>query len=229
MLNNALGLIDTKLDGIEAIFVTHEHSDHVKGLEQIFRHTGIPVFATAGTIAALKASEKLPETAKLYDIFADKYVSASFKVSAFHTSHDAAESAGYVVEYCGRRFAVCTDTGVVTEEAEKALMGCEAVLLESNYDTDTLRKNPKYPLDVKKRILSDKGHLSNSACAEFAEKLVKSGTTRLILGHLSRENNTPNTAYSCTCDRLNKSGFRVERDFTLDVAPIQTEGQYIAL
>lgn len=228
MLKNSLELIDTELSGIEAIFITHEHIDHIKGLEQIFKHTNIPVFATAGTISFLKSTE-WAKNARFYNITEERYVSAGFEVSAFRTSHDAAESVGYIVKYNGRSFAVCTDTGIVTEEAEAAIAGCEAVLLESNYDEGMLRKNPKYHADLKRRILGEQGHLSNNACAEFAEKLVRNGTTHLILGHLSRENNTPSTAYACTCDYLRKHGFDAERDYTLNVAPIVTDGEYIAL
>ena len=228
-LKNALELIDTNLGGIEAIFLTHEHYDHVKGLEQIVKHTSIPVFASLGTAQALKAGGKLPQDAVIYDILAAGYRSAAFSVSAFRTSHDAAESVGYVVEYNGAGFGVCTDTGIVTEQAEAALKGCRAVLLESNHDPDMLRKNMRYSFELKRRILSDKGHLSNRSCGEFAERLVRGGTSHLILGHLSKENNTPDTAYSCTCELLQKRGLYVERDFTLDIAPVFTEGQFVAV
>ncbi len=230
-LKNALSLIDTEINNIEAIFITHEHIDHVKGLSVLAKHTKIPVFASAGTIGALLANTNtpLPENIRLYDIFEESYKSAEFEVTAFHTPHDTPESVGYVINYNDLRIGVCTDIGNVTEEVEKALLGCHAVLLESNYDMDMLRRNPNYSAALKRRILSDTGHLSNDAAAEFAEKLVNSGTTRLILGHLSRENNTPNTAYSCTCSYLQKKGMKLGSDFTLDIAPVITEGQYIAL
>lgn len=228
-LKNSLELIDTKLSGIEAVFVTHEHIDHVKALEQLLKHTDIPIFATAGTIDELRRRELIPEDAQLYDAVREPYVSADFRVVPFRTSHDAAESVGYVAEYRGRRFGVCTDTGVVTPEAESALMGCEAVLLESNHDVELLRKSVRYSFELKRRILSERGHLSNNACAEFAERLVRSGTAHLILGHLSKETNTPDTAYSCTCEYLARKGLEVERDFTLNIAPSVTEGQYIAI
>lgn len=230
-LKNALSLIDTDIGQIEAIFITHEHIDHVKGLNVLAKHTNIPIFASAGTIAALKSSVKnpLPDTVRLFDIFKEGYKSAEFEVTAFHTPHDTPESVGYRINYNGLNIAVCTDIGTVTEEVERSLLGCEAVLLESNYDIDMLRRNPNYSPVLKRRIASDIGHLSNAAAAEFAEKLINNGTTRLIFGHLSRENNTPNTAYSCTCSYLQTKGMRCGSDFTLDIAPIVTEGQYIAL
>lgn len=230
-LKNALSLIDTSINQIEAIFITHEHIDHVKGLSVLAKHCKVPVFASAGTIAALTAEDKppLPEGFRLYDIFEETYKSAEFSVSAFHTPHDTPESVGYVIGYNDMKIGVCTDIGNVTDEVEKSLLGCNAVLLESNYDVDMLRRNPNYSAPLKRRISSECGHLSNTDASEFCEKLVKSGTTRIILGHLSRENNTPNTAYTCTCSHLEKKGFVAGTDFTLDIAPVMTEGQYIAL
>ena len=229
-LKNALSLIDTQINQIEAVFITHEHVDHINGLATLAKHTNIPIFASAGTIAAMLGSNRpLTESARLYDIFKEGYKSSEFEVTAFHTPHDTPESVGYVINYNGTKIAVCTDIGTVTSEVESNLLGCHAVLLESNYDSDMLRRNVSYPAATKRRIASDKGHLSNKDAAEFAEKLVNSGTTRLILGHLSRENNTPNTAYSCTCSHLQRKGMRAGIDFTLDVAPVITDGQYIAL
>ena len=230
-LNNALDLIDTDIKQIEAVFITHEHIDHIKAAFQLAKHTKIPIFASTGTINALRhtVKEPLPDTALLFDIFSDGYRSAEFEVSAFHTPHDTPESVGYKINYNGRRIAVCTDLGRITTEVHENLLGCEAVLLESNYDMDMLSKNMNYPIDTKRRIASDSGHLSNNAAAEFAETLVRNGTTRLILGHLSRENNTPNTAFSCTNSYLERKGMRRGCDYTLDIAPVNTEGQYIAL
>ena len=228
-LKNALSLIETDMAQVEAVFITHEHSDHIKGLEQIIKHTNIPIFASEGTMRQLVSSGKIPADARIFDITKEEYVSADFRVSAFRTSHDAAQSVGYAVTYMGRRVGVCTDTGVVTPEAEAALLGCEAVLLESNHDVDMLRRNQRYGFELKKRILSDKGHLSNEAAARFAEKLVRNGTRHLILGHLSRENNTPETALSSTRSHLEKCGFAEERDYTLSAAPPSTEGQFTAL
>lgn len=227
-LKNALSLIDTDFDGIEAVFITHEHADHIKALEQIFKHTKLPIFASGGTINALKGSGKIPETAPLYDI-KDGYKSAAFEVSAFPTSHDCAESVGFTVRFGKDSFGVCTDTGFVTEQSERALSGCRTVLIESNYDEEMLRKNLNYPPDLKRRILGNQGHLSNSDCAEFALKLLKSGTRHLILGHLSRENNTPATAKSRTARLLADNGAVIERDFTLCAAPVMTTGEYISV
>lgn len=218
---NALAEIGTSADDIEALFITHEHSDHVKAVPMIAKKTGIPIFASAGTITALMndSVNTLPDGAHIYDVMRESYRSADFLVEGFPTSHDCAQGLGYAVTYGNRRLAVCTDTGFVTPEAERKLLGCEAVLLESNYDAEMLRRNLRYTAALKRRIISDIGHLSNESAAEFAVKLVESGTKHLILGHLSRENNTPATAESCVERALAAKGYVRERDYTLVAAP----------
>ncbi len=230
-LKNALELIDTSVNEIEAVFITHEHIDHVKGLNVLAKKTKIPIFASGGTIAALRnrPTDPISGDIRIYDIFEECYQSSEFCVKAFHTPHDTPESVGYTIDYNEHKIGYCTDIGHITPEVEKNLLHCGAVFLESNYDMDMLRRNLRYPPETKRRIVSDFGHLSNNAAAEFCEKLVKSGTTRLILGHLSRENNTPNTAMICAAGHLRRQGMKQDSDFTLDIAPIITEGQYIAL
>lgn len=227
-LKNALDLIDTGLENIEALFITHEHSDHVKALEQIIKHTKIPIFAPKLCARSLKDERKIPETAELFDA-EEGYKSASFEVSCFGTSHDSVDSVGYRISFNGELFGVCTDTGIVTEGAKTALKGCGTVLIESNYDETMLRKNPNYPAELKRRIMSEHGHLSNEDCASFCEALVRGGTRHLILGHLSENNNTPITAKNCTKRFLEQRGLFEERDFTLATAPVMTSGEYIAV
>lgn len=230
-LKASLELIETSLTQIEALFITHEHIDHIKGLFQFTKHTKIPVFASPGTIAQLRRNvrDTIPEEVRLYDIIHEPYESADFSVRAFHTPHDTPESVGYTVDFGGKKLAVCTDLGKITAEVEQSLLGCEAILLESNYDPAMLAKNLNYPPDLKRRIAGDKGHLSNNAAAEFAAKLIESGATKLILGHLSRENNTPSTAERCVYEYLRMKGMRRDRDYILEVAPVMTEGRYIAV
>lgn len=227
-LRLALELIDTDISQIEAVFVTHEHIDHVKALEQLTKHTKIPIFATECTAAEMKSAGRIPSDIQVYDSRGG-YKSAAFEVSCFKTSHDAADSVGYKIKFGGVSFGVCTDTGVVTSEAEKVLLGCWTVLIESNHDEGMLRQNPRYGADLKRRILSDYGHLSNEACAEFCLKLVRSGTRHLILGHLSEENNTPETAAQCVRGFLKSNGLLEERDYTLSVAAVRTSGEFVAV
>lgn len=227
-LKNSLDLIDTRMEDIEAIFITHEHIDHIKALEQIIKHTKIPIFAPLLSTEAMKNEGKIPFEAQIFDI-REGYKSASFEVSCFKTSHDTMDSVGVKVAFNNELFAVCTDTGYVTDEMRSALKGCTTVLIESNYDETMLRKNPNYSASLKRRILSDHGHLCNEDCAAFCETLVRSGTRHLILGHLSQENNTPATAKMCTGRYLEQHGLVEERDFTIFVAPVMTDGDFIAV
>ena len=139
-------------------------------------------------------------------------------ISPFRTSHDVAESCGFSVTASdGRKLCVATDTGIVTDEMRAALTGCDLALIESNHDIGMLR-NGSYPYLLKRRILSDVGHLSNLACGEFITELIKSGTTRFVLGHLSKENNIPSLAYRTTKSALDCIGAEENRDYILTVA-----------
>ena len=118
----------------------------------------------------------------------------------------------------GRKVSILTDTGKVTTQMLDAAAGSTIVLLESNHDIDMLRTGP-YPFPLKKRILSDLGHLSNDACAVELAQLVSGGTCRLMLGHLSEQNNTPQVALRTSIAELERAGMKFRSDYTLDIAP----------
>ncbi len=174
---------------IEGLFITHEHSDHCKGLCVLRKRLpDIPVFASAGTAKALGlADARLVATGECVSCAGLDFVS-------FATPHDAAESFGYVVSEDGeKRIGYCTDIGYVTSEIRESLSGCKIVVLESNYDENMLMLG-SYPYELKRRIKSKKGHLSNEECDLFISELSKSGTEKIILAHLSCENNMPELA-----------------------------------
>lgn len=206
---------------IQGILVTHEHSDHVSGLRVFARKYGLPVFASAGTLAAMGASLADVET----HVMPEELQLAGMTARPFRTSHDAAEPMGFRVETADRRtFALCTDTGVLTEEARGGLLGADTVVIESNHDKEMLRAGG-YPVYLKMRILSDHGHLSNEVCAAFLPELHRSGTRRFLLAHLSRENNTPGLALDAALAALTRSGLVRGVDFLLDAAaPENTAG-----
>ena len=217
----ALNSVGASVESIGAVFVTHEHSDHVSGVRVFAGRNNKKVYGSAGTLAGMEdmsildgkfPAEVMPESGvEVNDMF----------VRAFHTPHDSRESLGYTVEMPdGNRIGIATDIGVITDELMQNLLGCQLVLLESNHDVRMLQCNPNYPYPLKRRILSDRGHLCNEACAEAAEKLVQSGTTRLILGHLSKENNLPQLAYQCTNAALSSCGMEEGSDYLLRVAGV---------
>ncbi|MCC8023558.1 MAG: MBL fold metallo-hydrolase [Clostridiales bacterium] len=205
---------------VKAVFVTHEHTDHISGLRVLCSGANIPVFASEGTYRALEERGHLNGKFFSY-VMQGRVAVGDMEIVPFQTSHDCAQSYGYRVETRdGRRISVLTDTGYVTEESRRAVLGSDLVLLESNHDVEML-KTGSYPYILKRRILSDTGHLSNEACGEFARELVQSGTTRLVLGHLSQENNLPQLAFESTSAALRGLGAEVNRDYLLDVARVR--------
>ena len=199
-IEKALGSVGTSLSEIDGVLITHEHSDHISGLEMLGKYWPVPILAPR-TVAAriLWRYPQLEERLRVIPV-EEPFSLGELEVLAFHSSHDTDESVGYRIQGSGV-YAHLTDTGVVTEQMLSCLRGADTVLLESNHDETMLRFGP-YPMQLKKRILSDRGHLSNAACARVARLLAESGTRRIILGHLSKENNTPAKAMAETGQTL---------------------------
>lgn len=193
-IERALGDIGLSFDDIAAIFITHEHIDHVKGLEIIEKSRNIPVHMTEGTARAFIFDANSPILPNLYahrGNFAAEI--GGFKLRSFTTPHDAAQPVGYVFEKGGERVGIATDTGCITDEMIENLVGCRAAVIEANHDVTALMMGP-YPPYLKARIASDHGHLSNADAARLAKMLVDGGADSLMLGHLSSENNEPSLA-----------------------------------
>lgn len=214
LLLNGFGI---DISTIKGIFVTHEHNDHIQGVRPFARKYNVPVYASAGTVSAMEDMGILNGKFEV-NIIEDSVEIGNIRVERFNTPHDCRESTGYTVNIADNcSAAVCTDLGIVTHEVRNALKGCSLVLLESNHDVSMLQ-NGAYPYLLKRRILSEKGHLSNDSCAEFVKELIKNGTTRFYLGHLSRENNFPELAYQTSLCALESVGAKLNRDFLLSVA-----------
>ena len=191
---------------IGAIFVTHEHSDHVRGLRVFASKFNIPVYATQGTVDALESSCIANGSFEINPINNDGVEINGNFIRPFRTSHDSADSCGFLITTSDeRRIAFATDTGIITPETREAVTGCDLILAESNHDIGMLR-NGSYPYMLKRRILSDRGHLSNIDCSNFVTELVQNGTTRIVLGHLSKENNIPELAFQTTKSALDCIG-----------------------
>ena len=219
----ALNKNDIATKNIKAIFVTHEHNDHISGIKVFASRYKIKVFASEGTMGQMEKMGVINGKFE-HDVIDFKGTNIEeMNVKPFETSHDSKQSCGYTVEFeSGSKVAVCTDLGFISENVEKALMGCRCVVIESNHDVKMLQ-NGSYPYFLKRRILSDTGHLSNEACARFIPRLVESGTENFILSHLSRENNLPELAYQTALNALTDRKMKKNIDFTLHVAPLINE------
>lgn len=214
----ALFNIGVDSNSIRDIFITHEHSDHIKGIKVFTKKHNARLHMTEGTYNALTKTDAL-DNAYECCIMDDKGVDiGSMHIKNFHTSHDAAESCGYTIELLnGRKIAVATDLGIMTDEVFDAIKGSDLVMLESNHDVNMLQIGG-YPYMLKRRILGVKGHLSNDTCAETVTKLLECGTTRFYLGHLSRENNVPQLAYQTSVSALEMAGAKEGDDYLIRVA-----------
>lgn len=215
---DALKNIGVDPNSIAAIFVTHEHTDHINGIRVFAERHGIKVYSSEGTLAGMEEAGVITPKVCADVIPWEGMEAGGMFIRPFKTPHDSRESTGYtVVTPDGKRLAVATDIGRVTDTVMDNVFGCDLILLESNHDIGMLRNGP-YPYFLKERILSNHGHLSNESCAETAVKLMESGTTRFVLGHLSKENNIPALAFETTRAAMRMAGAVENIDYLLSVA-----------
>ena len=215
---SALERAGASMEDINAVAVTHCHSDHIKGLKAVLKKTGAALYATPETLEFLVKENYVPAETQVIAMDGKEICVRDIKIGSFSTSHDSVGSCGYCVTLPdGKRFSLCTDTGVITDGIHSAILGSDAVLIESNHDVEMLKKGP-YPPFLKVRIMSDMGHISNSVCSTEVLALFKNGTSRFILGHLSLNNNTPLLAQSASEAVLMDVGAKNGTDYILKVA-----------
>ena len=197
-----LGLTGNDIDGI---LITHEHADHIQGLGVIARKYEIPIYATAGTIAAIKACEGIGavEEELFHEVKEDtKFTLKDLTVNPMRISHDAAQPVAYRIAYGRQKVAVCTDLGVYNDYTVECLKGMNALLLEANHDVNMLQVGP-YPYKLKQRILGERGHLSNENTGRLLCRILHDNLQAILLGHLSKENNLPELAYESVRMEIN--------------------------
>lgn len=188
--NKALADLGINIKDINAILVTHEHSDHIKGIKVFNKESDIPIYGKEKCITYIDREQKCNSNNKLYDISKGFYINDLY-VNFFDTSHDSLDSCGFCfTDENNKKISVVTDVGEITTTVLDAVTGSDTVLIESNYD-DNIIAMSSYPQFLKTRIKSNKGHLSNDDCGKAVNELVKTGTKNFMLAHLSRENNMP--------------------------------------
>lgn len=214
-LCNAAQNTGIDLNSVNAVINTHSHSDHCKGMATFLKKHDVPLYSHFEGKKSLVKVAGLDE--KRVSVFTKSFTVSSLTVTPFSLSHDAPVCCGYTVEGGGKRVSIATDLGKAEGQVLEFFYGSDISVIESNHDIVMLREG-RYPASLKRRILSDYGHLSNESCAEAIYKLIDKGNRNFVLAHLSEENNLPELAFSSINGYLKNRGIEEGKNFTLSVA-----------
>lgn len=216
-----LNCIDRKTSEIDGILITHEHSDHIKGLGVVARKHHIPIYATGGTLRAIREMGNLGKIDEglFHEIVPDEsFMIKDLEIRPFSISHDAAEPVAYRVNHGRQSIGVITDLGEYTDYTVEHLQNLDAVLMEANHDIHMLQVG-SYPYYLKQRILGERGHLSNENAGRLLCEILHDGMKSVFLGHLSQENNFAELAFETVCQEvtMGDNPYRA-KDFFISVA-----------
>ena len=227
-IEKALSSIEIDASSIDAILVTHEHSDHVKGLATFSSKFDIPVFSTIQTFDNMeKITSKIKNKNLKYFKIDEKFCIGDLEILPFSIPHDAANPCGFNIFSKDKKISIATDIGHMNYSILKKLEGSSFLLLESNYDTEVL-KCCSYPFSLKSRISGPTGHLSNDMASKTITYLLKNGLHNAMLGHLSKESNLPELAYRTTVNEILDNGID-ENTFNISVASRDFPGKLITV
>lgn len=211
-----LELIGVNPSEIDGIIVSHEHSDHIKGIDVFSSKYNTPVYAGSDVWIGLddKFKKVKIENRKIFD---GKFQFSDILVTPVEVPHDV-KCYGFSFSQGNRKASVVTDIGHITDQVLTTIQGSDIVYLEANYDRDMLMRGTKYPLALKRRIDGPNGHLSNDASSEVIAYLASHGTKQIVLSHLSKENNSPELAFNYISKKIQTFGLQEGKDIHIDVA-----------
>lgn len=225
---DALATLNILPRDLTGILITHEHRDHISGLGVILRKYQIPFYMTEATYKVAQPEIGDFDVNLLHYIPPNQdFVIGDSRITPFKLSHDAVEPRGFRFVTPHGDVSICTDTGKITGDMVSALAGSKVIFLEANYDEYLLRSGP-YPYWLKHRISSDLGHLSNLVAAKFLQFLISTGTSHIVLSHLSHKNNYPQLAALTVRQNLAETGEIAENDYSMTVAKRYTPSPVLA-
>lgn len=226
-IKDAMLSIDRKIEDVDSIFVSHEHSDHIQGVGVLARRYDMQVYANQKTWQAMssKIGDIPLENKNIFEAGSTMSF-GDLDIESFNVSHDAADPQFYQFHHNQKAFAILTDTGYVSEKVKSIIKNADAYLMECNHDLEMLR-NGSYAWSLKQRILSDQGHLSNLDGANTLMDVLGNNTKQVFLGHLSPENNVKVLAHETVAKDMLKHDFGVEHDFHIsDTDPVIAQPIY---
>lgn len=224
-IEQGLAQVGVKASDLDAILITHEHTDHIKGIDVLVRRHHVPVFARPKTWEMISCRDKLPSHCIRF-LEAELELQEMY-IKPFAISHDAVDPVGFCLHYQNSKYVLATDLGVVTKSVEEAVSLADLVILESNHDINMVRTGD-YPAFLKRRILGDVGHLSNIEAGKLLAKVKKKPNMRVFLAHLSQNNNLPSLAENTVAQVLQDNGCILGEEVILHRTSAQQLCSYIA-
>lgn len=207
-------LLKLDINKVVGVIITHEHSDHIKGVQTFFRATGKPIYCHYNSVDGVLKKNKIPMSGIIR--FDGDFKVGSFDISPFEVSHDVF-CVGYNIYENTNKISIVTDLGYTTNAVVERLFDSRLVILEANHDEKMLVAGP-YPAILKSRILSKKGHLSNVSSAKVVAELAQHNVRQVLFAHLSEENNTPQLCYDTICEYLESVGIKPQVNIKMDIA-----------
>ena len=215
-LEEKFARLKLNMENIIGVLITHEHSDHTKGILSLVRKYNVPIYCHYDSV------DRIIEKTKISSLCVSRFADAefkigNFKVSSFKVCHDVC-CVGFNIVENGNKVSIVTDLGHTTKAIVERLYDSRLVILEANHDEKMVMASTKHPPILKRRILSDHGHLSNISSAKVVAELAQHNVRQVVFAHLSEENNTPALCYSTICDYLNSVGVVPDVNIKLDIA-----------